>query len=64
MNISECQAWKFQDNEEDLTSTAASEQLMWLHRLHTAVDLVLRNVKATKVDITGKDWGVICICEL
>ncbi|CAL8461801.1 g1332 [Coccomyxa elongata] len=42
------------DDEEDLTRTAASEQLMWLHKLHTAVDLVLRKVKATKVDITGE----------
>lgn len=43
-----------QDMEEDLSTTVASEQLVWLHKFHIAVDNVLRKVKATKVDITGK----------
>ncbi|KAK9909159.1 hypothetical protein WJX75_007966 [Coccomyxa subellipsoidea] len=42
------------DEDDDLSTATALEQLRWLHRLHVAIDHVLRTVNATKVDMTGE----------
>lgn len=39
--------------EKLLSPASASDQLLWLHDLHTKVDAILRQIHAIKVDITG-----------
>jgi hypothetical protein len=42
-----------QDMDRMLPAVSASDQLMWLHMLHTKVDAFLTEIHAIKVDISG-----------